>query len=132
MSGRASPMRLPVRTRWLGLASVALALVSCGGASGAADATEVPVVVDDLSVIADGRLAPIQSVQLSFGSGGEIREVLVKEGDQVEAGEVLLRLGNREQAEAGAATDKLHHARGNRLEKESSEIDVAGDEGAQV
>jgi len=65
------------------------------------------VVIDDLSVIADGRLAPIQSVQLSFSSGGEIRQVLVSEGDSVKVGEVLLRLGNREQAEATVAAARL-------------------------
>jgi multidrug resistance efflux pump len=86
---------------------VALALVACGGAAGEGEQTEVPLVIDDLSVIADGRLAPIQSVQLSFSSGGEIREVLVNEGDQVAVGEVLLRLGNREQAEAAVAAARL-------------------------
>ena len=105
--GTASPRRLFRRTRWLGLPIVTLALAACGGAAGEADQTEVPVVIDDLSVIADGRLAPIQSVQLSFSRGGEIREVLVKEGDQVAVGEVLLRLGNREQAEAAVAAAQL-------------------------
>ena len=106
-SGTTRPMSLTRRTPWLGLPIIALALVACGGAAGEADQTEVPVVVDELSVIADGRLAPIQSVQLSFSSGGEIREVLVKEGDQVAVGEVLVRLGNREQAEAAVAAARL-------------------------
>ncbi len=104
-------MRLPGRTRWLIvpiLTAAALTLGACGaGAASGAELTEVPVVIDELSVIADGRLAPIQSVQLSFSSGGEIREVLVKEGDRVAAGEVLLRLGNRQQAEAAVAAARL-------------------------
>ncbi|MGH2621362.1 MAG: HlyD family secretion protein [Anaerolineales bacterium] len=100
-------MRFSRRTVWLGVPIVVLALVACSGAAGEADQTQVPVVIDDPSVIADGRLAPIQSVQLSFGSGGQIREVLVKEGDQVTAGEVLLRLGDREQAEAAVAAARL-------------------------
>ncbi len=107
-SSATHPSRRSRQTRWLGLPIVALALAACGaGAAGEADQTEVPVVVDDLSVIADGRLMPLQSVQLSYSSGGEIREVLVTEGDQVAPGEVLLRLGNREQAEAAVAAAQL-------------------------
>jgi len=106
-SSTTNPLRRSRRTRWLGVPIVALALVACAGAAADADQTEVPVVIDDLSVIADGRLAPIQSVQLSFSGGGEIREVLVNEGDQVAVGEVLLRLGNREQAEAAVAAARL-------------------------
>jgi multidrug resistance efflux pump len=83
-------------------------LAACGaGGASETDQTEVPVVIDDLSVIADGRLAPIQSVQLSFNSGGEIREVLVKEGDRVAVGQLLVRLGNREQALAAVTAAQL-------------------------
>src|SRR3990172_9495031 len=99
------------RLGWAGIpiALVAGLMLAACGADGASetDQTEVPVVIDDLSVIADGRLAPIQSVQLTFDSGGEIREVLVKEGDRVAAGQVLVRLGNREQALAAVTAAQL-------------------------
>jgi multidrug resistance efflux pump len=96
------------RLGWVGIpiALVAGLMLSACGAS-EADQIEVPVVIDDLSVIADGRLAPIQSVQLSFNRGGEIREVLVKEGDRVAVGQLLVRLGNREQALAALTAAQL-------------------------
>lgn len=106
-SSTSNPLRHSRRTRWLGMPILALALVACGGAAADADQTEVPVVIDDLSVIADGRLAPIQSVQLSFDRGGEIREVLVSDGDRVVVGQVLIRLGNREQALAAVTAAQL-------------------------
>ena len=99
------------RLGWVGIpiALVAGLMLAACGADGASetDQTEVPVVIDDLSVIADGRLAPIQSVQLTFNRGGEIREVLVKEGDRVAAGQVLVRLGNREQVLAAVTAAQL-------------------------
>lgn len=90
----------------LASALAALALAACGAAD-SAEQTEVPVVVDELAVIADGRLAPTRFVQLSFSAGGEIEEVLVEEGDAVEAGQVLVRLGNREQLEAARSAARL-------------------------
>jgi multidrug efflux pump subunit AcrA (membrane-fusion protein) len=69
--------------------------------------TEVPVVKADTHVVVEGRLVPKESVQLSFVTGGKVAEVLVKEGDQVKAGEVLARLGEREQLEANIANAEL-------------------------
>jgi HlyD family secretion protein len=67
----------------------------------------VPVVVDDLAVIVDGRLNPARFVNLSFKNGGEIAAVLVEEGDQVEEGQVLLRLADGEQLQATATAAEL-------------------------
>jgi HlyD family secretion protein len=67
----------------------------------------MPVVVDDFSVVADGRLVPKDSVQLSFVTNGQVAEVLVEEGDLVEAGDVIARLGDREQLEANIANAEL-------------------------
>jgi HlyD family secretion protein len=67
----------------------------------------VPVVVDDLAVIVDGRLNPARSVNLSFKNGGEIAAVLVEEGEQVEEGQVLLRLADGEQLRATTAAADL-------------------------
>ncbi len=64
-------------------------------------------VIDQLSVIVDGRLNPVRSVQLSFKNGGEIAEVLIKEGDQVEEGQVLLRLADGEQLRALASAAEM-------------------------
>lgn len=92
----------------LTLALLALILVACGGeGSPTAEGEAVPIVVDDLTVIADGRLVPIESAELSFNSGGEVAEVLVTEGDTVVAGQPLVRLVNREQFEAAASAAAL-------------------------
>jgi len=60
-------------------------------------------VTSDFDIVAEGRVVPRESVQLSFLSSGQVDEVLVKEGDEVKAGQVVARLGNREQMEANIA-----------------------------
>src|SRR3989304_3319346 len=89
------------------LAGVVLA--ACGGRGPAADAnaTEVPIAVADAQVVAEGRLVPRESVELSFVASGQVAEVLVKEGDVVKAGDVLARLSNREQLESNIAVAQL-------------------------
>ena len=52
----------------IALSSVLLAACNSEGSP----TSELPVVVDDLSVIADARLISIQSAQLSFNTGGGI------------------------------------------------------------
>ncbi len=53
-------------------------------------------------VTAEGKLVPQHSAQLSLPQGGVVAEVLVHEGDLVQAGQPLLRLKNEQQA-AGVA-----------------------------
>jgi multidrug efflux pump subunit AcrA (membrane-fusion protein) len=72
-----------------------------------AAATEIPIVVADIEVVSEGRLVPYENVNLSFKSGGQVQEVLFEEGDQVESGEVIARLGNREQLEVAVANAEL-------------------------
>lgn len=57
----------------------------------AATATATPAPVE-LAVRARGKLEPAQSATLAFESSGAIAEWLVKEGDVVQAGDVLGRL----------------------------------------
>jgi HlyD family secretion protein len=104
-------MKALINTKHLAIGAMAvltLSLAACTPpGSPASDAEELPVVIDDLSVIADGRLTPIKSAQLSFTTGGEIGEVLVEEGDVVAAGQPLVRLTNRAQFEAAVAGANL-------------------------
>ncbi len=95
------------KSKWIGLGILAVALVACSGNGNATEEGAIPIVVDDLSVIADGRLNPIESAQLSFSIGGEIFAVLVEEGESVEKGQPLVRLANREQFEAAVAAAGL-------------------------
>ncbi|MBC8509493.1 MAG: efflux RND transporter periplasmic adaptor subunit [Anaerolineales bacterium] len=70
------------------------------------DPTAIPVV-QDFAVVAEGRLVPNQSAQLSFVTAGQVAEIFVTEGDQVDAGQVLAQLGDREQIESNLASAKL-------------------------
>ncbi|MCH7589013.1 MAG: efflux RND transporter periplasmic adaptor subunit [Chloroflexi bacterium] len=67
----------------------------------------MPVVIDAISVIAEGRLVPIEHVQLNFKSDGEIAEVFVAEGEQVRAGQILARLGDGARLEAAVLAARL-------------------------
>jgi multidrug resistance efflux pump len=82
-------------------------LVACSSDGNAAEEVAIPIVVDNFLIIADGRLNPIESAQLSFSTGGEIIAVLVEEGESVEKGQPLVRLANREQFEAAVAAARL-------------------------
>ncbi|MCC7129470.1 MAG: efflux RND transporter periplasmic adaptor subunit [Anaerolineae bacterium] len=84
-----------------------LLLSACGalpGAPGAAPTeTPLPVVAIDAQIVAEGNIVPKESATLAFFTSGQVAEVLVDEGDQVKAGEVVARLGDREQLEAAIA-----------------------------
>lgn len=54
-----------------------------------------------------GHLVPAQWVNLGFTSGGEIDQILVKEGDQVQAGQPVAQLGNLEYYSAEIAAAEL-------------------------
>lgn len=87
--------------------ALALMLSACGSIS-APDATEaapteVPVVISDIAIVSEGRVVPGEEVQLSFFTNGQVDEVLVEEGDTVQKGDIVARLGNREQIEAQIA-----------------------------
>lgn len=82
----------------------AVVLMACSSeATPTPDESGVPVVVDDPAVIVEGRLQPLNSVELGFKNGGEVAWILVEEGDQVDAGQVLLRLAGGEQLYAAAS-----------------------------
>jgi len=56
------------------------------------EATPLPAVKAGRQVLAEARVVPARSVQLSLPAGGVVAEVFVSEGDQVAAGQVLVRL----------------------------------------
>lgn len=91
----------------------ALALAACGGQAPApaqepADqATPLPPVIASEGVVVDGRLVPADTVEISFNTTGEVAEVLVEEGDVVEAGQVIARLGNRAPLESSLSNAKM-------------------------
>jgi HlyD family secretion protein len=63
-----------------------------GNAQTAPPAQAAPAVEASSQTIAEAKVVPVRSAALSLASGGIVAEVLVKEGDQVTAGQVLARL----------------------------------------
>jgi HlyD family secretion protein len=63
-----------------------------GAAAQPAVAAPAPAVAASNAVVVGGRVVPARSAALSFETGGTVAEVLVHEGDQVQAGQVLARL----------------------------------------
>ena len=76
--------------------SLSILLSSCSAASAPAatpQAVSTTKTVDAV-VVAEGRVEPIRFTQLALNANGLVSEVLVKEGDQVKAGDVIARLEN--------------------------------------
>jgi len=96
-------------TRWgtmLVLASMFLA--ACSGLSPQATATPDSETVEDVTplVNATGKAVPAEYSRLSITVPGVVNEILVSEGDQVNEGDVLLRLkGKEDLAAAISAAD---------------------------
>jgi multidrug efflux pump subunit AcrA (membrane-fusion protein) len=63
----------------------------------AASATPEANRAADGSVVADARVVPVQEAQLSVSASGIVEEILVKEGQQVKTGDLLLRLSAAQQ-----------------------------------
>ncbi len=97
---------------------IALLTAACGGTPTTVVATpSIAPVKDNAAIKAEGKLEPVQSVNLSFVGGGEVTEVLVKEGNAVQAGDVIARVQSDVQqaavarAEAGVAAAKANQAK---------------------
>jgi multidrug resistance efflux pump len=93
---------------WISLLIVMTLLAGCGGlpvlgAQAVTSTPDLPLVQENSTVIAEGNVVPGEWVQMVTRTGGEVAEVLVKEGDVVEAGTVLLRFGERETREVALA-----------------------------
>ncbi len=86
---------------------LALALTACANQTAATPQSVEPVAVAPNGIVAEGKLKPVQAVNLSFQVRGMVEEVNVKIGDKVEKGDVLARLSNASQGEAQLATARL-------------------------
>ncbi len=81
-------------------------LAGCGAATPTPSADTLPSTPEAI-VIAEGNLVPARSEALAFPSRGRIDEILVEEGDPVTQGQVLMRLGDRQPAEAAVAAAEM-------------------------
>ena len=77
---------------------LALGLSACGSKEEPAPAPTAPVNINE--VIAEGHILPKQDLRLNFAVRGTVAEILVKEGEEVAKGQVLIRLADQEDAEA--------------------------------
>lgn len=69
------------------------------------------------SVVADARLVPVQRATLNLSVSGIVAEVLVAEGEEVAAGQVLLRLNaNQQQVAVARAQADLQRAQARLME----------------
>ncbi len=75
-----------------------LALTACGGQPTSTVIQPTPAPAG--AVIAEGHIRPGQSVTLAFQGRGAVKEILVKQGDQVKQGDVLATLSDVDQAQA--------------------------------
>jgi multidrug resistance efflux pump len=83
--------------------SMLAAACSAAGAQQAATPEAIPTVIADSSIIAEGRLEPIQYGELAFTASGVVSEVLVREGQTVKKGDTLIRLGDASDTNYAAA-----------------------------
>jgi multidrug resistance efflux pump len=103
-------MNIKTTKLFLFLALSALFLQACGAVGGqqaGATPTPIPVVVAETNVVAEGRVVPNQFVSLSFKTGGQVAEVLVKEGELVEAGAAIARLDDSAQLASAVASAEV-------------------------
>lgn len=77
---------------------LSVALTACGQLAPTAAPTETPIptVLADPTIISEGRLEPIRYTELALNASGLVSEVLVAEGETVEAGQVIARLESPE------------------------------------
>jgi multidrug resistance efflux pump len=104
-----------VNKKWLiGIGAVvvilligAVALFSSRPTEPATETTAItePAVVASSDVVADARVVPVRYAALGFPSSGTVAEILVGEGDTIEAGTVIARLGAARQQAAVAEAE---------------------------
>jgi multidrug efflux pump subunit AcrA (membrane-fusion protein) len=89
------------------ITTVFLSSCSALGINSTPTPTPVPTVEASGGVISQGNLVPKDYMYLSFPGGGHVSQVMVKQGDQVTAGQVLASLGDREQYQANVTAAEL-------------------------
>ncbi|HUH96790.1 MAG TPA: HlyD family efflux transporter periplasmic adaptor subunit [Anaerolineales bacterium] len=84
---------------------IALALAGCGSQPPATPAA--PTSLPSGTVIAEGHIRPMRSVNLAFQAGGGVAEIMVKTGEAVRKGEALMKLDSYEAAQAQLTSAQL-------------------------
>lgn len=89
-----------------------LFVTACSTPGNAATATPevIPTVLADNTIIAEGRVEPVHYAEIAFSASGVISDVLIKEGEPVQKGQSLIRLGDESDANYAAAQLELVNA----------------------
>lgn len=96
-----------------------LLLSACGARDDGetVEVSTIPLVETKNEIISEGNLVPRDFAYLTFPTGGHVSEILISVGDMVTEGQVLARLGDREQAEANLTAARLE------LERAQQDLD---------
>lgn len=90
------------------LLSLGILVSACGASGNAVPTAEIiPTVIADDTIIAEGRLEPVQYADIAFDASGTISEVLVQDGQEVKKGDVLIRIGDASDMNYAAAEVEL-------------------------
>ena len=85
-----------------------VAVAACGASPTATtEATPIPTVIADDTIIAEGRVEPIQYAEIAFNASGSVSEIFVKEGQAVKKGDPIIRLGDESDTNYAAAQLEL-------------------------
>ena len=88
--------------------TASLWLAACSASTGQpAVSRSIPTVIADSTIIAEGRLEPLQDAEIAFTASGVVHEVLAQEGQAVKKGQPLIRLGDESDSPYAAAQLEL-------------------------
>src|SRR5215212_8902880 len=93
----------------IALIGFSLLFTACSSPGNAATETPeaISTVIADSTIIAEGRLEPVQYAEIAFTASGVVSEVLVQEGQAVHKGDALIRLGDASDTQYAAAQLEL-------------------------
>jgi len=75
---------------------LALVLTACGTTAATPEATPMPIVEADDTIIAEGKLEPVYFIEVSLNASGLVSEVNVAEGDTLATGDVIAAVQSEE------------------------------------
>ena len=93
----------------IALMGLGLLVSACSSVGQAATATPaaIPTVIADSTILAEGRVEPLRDAEIAFMASGVVSDVLVQEGEQVQKGQPLIRLGDASDTNYAAAQVEL-------------------------
>jgi multidrug resistance efflux pump len=93
------------------LISLALLFTACSPTGQVATTPEpIPTIIANRTIIAEGRVEPVNYAEIAFTASGLVSEVLVEDGQPVKKGELLIRLGGESDASYATAQFELVRA----------------------